>query len=173
VDFEHGLNATVKRLRHALGDSATNPRFVETLPRRGYRFIAPIQRRSLAAVTQNVAIPLGSSVAVLPFQCDQQSSDCDYLIDGLVDRLISHLSHIRTVRVMAASAVLRFKARGFDPISVGSRLRADAILTGTVTQGHAAMTIDVELVDVLHGWRLWGAHYTRALSDPTTVEELS
>ena len=43
VNFEHGLNAAVKRLRQALSDSADNPRFVETLPRRGYRFIAPIQ----------------------------------------------------------------------------------------------------------------------------------
>jgi DNA-binding winged helix-turn-helix (wHTH) protein len=42
VDFEHGLNAAVKRLRDAIGDSATNPRFVETLPRRGYRFIAQV-----------------------------------------------------------------------------------------------------------------------------------
>jgi TolB-like protein/DNA-binding winged helix-turn-helix (wHTH) protein/Tfp pilus assembly protein PilF len=43
VNFEHGLNAAVKRLRQALNDSADNPRFVETLPRRGYRFIAPTQ----------------------------------------------------------------------------------------------------------------------------------
>jgi Tol biopolymer transport system component/DNA-binding winged helix-turn-helix (wHTH) protein len=42
VDFEHGLNAAVKRLRDALGDSADNPRFIETLARRGYRFIAPV-----------------------------------------------------------------------------------------------------------------------------------
>jgi DNA-binding winged helix-turn-helix (wHTH) protein len=42
VDFDHGLNAAIKRLRDALGDSAENPRFVETLARRGYRFIAPI-----------------------------------------------------------------------------------------------------------------------------------
>jgi len=43
VDFDHGLNAAVKRLRDALGDSAENPRFVETLARRGYRFVAPIR----------------------------------------------------------------------------------------------------------------------------------
>src|SRR5262250_765961 len=42
VNFEHGLNTAVKRLRRALNDSADNPRFIETLPRRGYRFIAPI-----------------------------------------------------------------------------------------------------------------------------------
>src|SRR3569833_920202 len=42
VDFDHGLNAAMNRLRDALGDSAENSRFIETLPRRGYRFIAPI-----------------------------------------------------------------------------------------------------------------------------------
>ena len=44
VDYEHGLNSAVNRIREALGDSASNPRFVETLARRGYRFIAPVQR---------------------------------------------------------------------------------------------------------------------------------
>ena len=42
VDFDHGLHSAVNRLRDALGDSAENPRFVETLPRRGYRLIAPV-----------------------------------------------------------------------------------------------------------------------------------
>ena len=43
VDFEHGLNAAIKRLREALGDSASEPRFIETIPRRGYRFIAAVE----------------------------------------------------------------------------------------------------------------------------------
>ena len=43
VDFEHGLNAAVKRLRDALGDAADDPRYVETLPRRGYRFVGEIE----------------------------------------------------------------------------------------------------------------------------------
>ena len=51
VDFEHGLNAAVRRLRDALGDSADVPRFVETLPRRGYRFIAPVTAPSAADAT--------------------------------------------------------------------------------------------------------------------------
>src|SRR5260370_41886316 len=42
VDFEHSLNSAIKKLREALGDSAENPRYVETLPRLGYRFIAPV-----------------------------------------------------------------------------------------------------------------------------------
>jgi tetratricopeptide (TPR) repeat protein len=49
LDFEHGLNAAIKRLRDALGDSADSPRFIETLPRRGYRFIAPVRREATVA----------------------------------------------------------------------------------------------------------------------------
>jgi cholera toxin transcriptional activator len=47
VDYEHGVNSAVNRLREALGDEASNPRFVETLPRRGYRFLAPVERIAL------------------------------------------------------------------------------------------------------------------------------
>ena len=44
VDFEHGVNSAINRIREALGDTASNPRFVETLARRGYRFVAPVER---------------------------------------------------------------------------------------------------------------------------------
>jgi cholera toxin transcriptional activator len=47
VDFEHGVNSAVNRIREALGDAAVNPRFIETLARRGYRFVAPVERISL------------------------------------------------------------------------------------------------------------------------------
>jgi cholera toxin transcriptional activator len=49
VDFEHGVNSTINRIREALGDTAGNPRFLETLARRGYRFVAPVERLTPAA----------------------------------------------------------------------------------------------------------------------------
>lgn len=51
VDFEHGLNSAINRIREALGDTAGNPRFVETLARRGYRFIAPVEKAEMADST--------------------------------------------------------------------------------------------------------------------------
>jgi DNA-binding winged helix-turn-helix (wHTH) protein len=57
VDFDHGLNAAIKRLRDALGDSAENPRFVETLARRGYRFIAPVENSKQPALSPPVPTP--------------------------------------------------------------------------------------------------------------------
>jgi len=59
VDFEHGLNKAINKIREALGDSAENSRFVETLPRRGYRFIAPVS-------TNGAASALAAPAAVLP-----------------------------------------------------------------------------------------------------------
>src|SRR3984957_6671389 len=67
VNFEHGLNAAVKRLRQALSDSADNPRFVETLPRRGYRFIAPIQ-----VIPVSGEVPPASAPDPLPEGIDQE-----------------------------------------------------------------------------------------------------
>ena len=48
VDFEHGLNAVINRLRETLGDSAESPRFIQTVPRRGYRFIAPVEHARMS-----------------------------------------------------------------------------------------------------------------------------
>ena len=64
VDFEHGLNAAVRRLRDALGDSAETPRFIETLPRRGYRFVGTVAD-SLPAANPDARVTSASSAAAL------------------------------------------------------------------------------------------------------------
>jgi DNA-binding winged helix-turn-helix (wHTH) protein len=56
VDFDHSLNTAVNKVREVLGDSASSPRYVETLARRGYRFLAPVQREELSAATQEVTV---------------------------------------------------------------------------------------------------------------------
>jgi TolB-like protein/DNA-binding winged helix-turn-helix (wHTH) protein/Tfp pilus assembly protein PilF len=69
VDFEHGLNKAINKVRDALGDDAGNPRFVETLPRRGYRFLAPvIQRAPEISVTETSAQAKEPALAVAPVQ---------------------------------------------------------------------------------------------------------
>ena len=58
VDFDHGLNAAVNKLREALSDSAETPKYVETLPRRGYRFIAPVERPGTKTAQESAPAPL-------------------------------------------------------------------------------------------------------------------
>jgi Tol biopolymer transport system component/DNA-binding winged helix-turn-helix (wHTH) protein len=66
VDFNHGLNAAVNKLRDALSDSADDPRYVETLPRRGYRFIAEVQRPKTAPATDAVVATGASEAPPVP-----------------------------------------------------------------------------------------------------------
>src|ERR1044072_747673 len=82
VDFEHSLNAAVKRLRAALGDDADNPRFVETLPRRGYGFIAPLQHWDAIAPGSR-QLPACPRLAVLPFSNLSDDSSHEYFSDGM------------------------------------------------------------------------------------------
>lgn len=61
VDSEHGLNSAINRIREALGDSAGSPRFVETLARRGYRFVAPVERIDEGVAREEAAVPLDAT----------------------------------------------------------------------------------------------------------------
>src|SRR3954468_5159172 len=73
VDFDHGVNAAVKRLREALGDSAETPQFIETLPRRGYRLIAPVERNQAPVVEADPATT-GRGAADHPLHADEPAS---------------------------------------------------------------------------------------------------
>ena len=79
VDFDHGLNTAVNKLREVLGDSASNPRFIETLPRRGYRFIGEVrQASSPLAQPQSKAIANESSINGVP---DSPASSFDAIAE--------------------------------------------------------------------------------------------
>src|SRR5258708_37563115 len=89
VDFERGLNKAINKLRGALRDDAEKPRFIETLPQRGYRFIAPTENQPRARDRpQSQHVPRIDSVAVLPL--DNLSGDPaqEYFSDGMTEELI-------------------------------------------------------------------------------------
>jgi DNA-binding winged helix-turn-helix (wHTH) protein len=92
VDFEHSINAAVKRLRAALGDTADNPRFIETLPRRGYRFIAKLDvADERADVAQSLQNRPQVRLVVLPFANLGGDPAQEYFSDGLTEELIAQL----------------------------------------------------------------------------------
>jgi TolB-like protein len=170
VDFEHGLNAAVRRLRRALEDQPNPPRFIETLARRGYRFVAPIDS-DVEELRSNDPGPSGWSVAVLPFHNATGDDENDYLVDGFAERVIDELSVIHNLRVIARSAVFRHKGSRKDPRTVGRSLGVDGIVVGIVSQRDGLLMIQAELVDVARGFHLWGGRYQRPLGDVTGLEQ--
>jgi TolB-like protein/Tfp pilus assembly protein PilF len=171
VGFDRSLNTAINTLRHALGDSADNPRFIETCQRRGYRFIAPVEKIDGIHNRGNSALEAIDSVAVLPFRNDAADPETEYLCDGITESIINALSHLPGVRVMARSTVFRYKGRDVDPLKVGRDLAVRAMLIGRVLQRGDALSVGLELVDVQNGWRLWGEQFNRRLSDILMIQE--
>jgi len=111
-----------------------------------------------------------SSIAVLPFVNATADSNNDYLSDGLTESLISTLSQLPGMKVMARSTVFRFKASQDDPQKVGQTLQVGAVLTGRITQHADELGIHAELVNVADGSEIWGSQYTRKQSEITQVQ---
>ncbi len=111
-----------------------------------------------------------SSIAVLPFVNATADSNNEYLSDGLTESLISTLSQLPGMKVMARSTVFRFKSSQDDPQKVGQTLQVGAVLTGRITQHGDELGIHAELVNVADGSEIWGSQYTRKQSEITQVQ---
>jgi len=119
VDVEMGVNTAIRKLRQALQDSRDSPAFIETISGKGYRFIAPVN-----AVPVNR--PEGiESIAVLPFANESSDPDAEYLSDGITESLISNLSQICSLRVIARSTVFRYRGKDTDPQKAGNDLHVE------------------------------------------------
>ncbi len=171
LGFDRSLNTAVNTLRRVLNDSPEKPRFIETRSKRGYRFIAVVEKAQSTqsqSITAQAPLP---SVAILPFENQSGDPDTEYLSDGITESIIGSLSRLPHIRVMARSTVFRYKGQQIDPQDVGRRLNLGAVLTGRVAQHQKRLIVGTELVDVTNGWRLWGDSYNRELSDIFAVQE--
>src|SRR4030095_15141064 len=105
------------------------------------------------------------SIAVLPFVNASESSDLEYLSDGMTESLINSLSQLPNLSVKARSSVFRYKGKDFDPQQVASQLSVQAVLNGRLAQRGNDLTLYLSLVDGRNGNQLWGEQYNRKLSD--------
>jgi TolB-like protein len=157
VDFEVALNSAVSRLRDALGDSANSPSFIETIPKRGYRFVVPIPKRP--------------AVAVMPFVNQSGDAKDEYFSDGLTDELIRGLSRVQDLRVTAGSLVFRFKGQRCDARQIGKELAVEAVLEGVVWRTGDRIRISVSLVGVKDGFNLWAQRFDSNLDDVFAIQD--
>ena len=168
-DFDHGLNKVMNKLRDVLGDSVESPKFIETVARRGYRFIAPVTHgtaTSVVAVTTGIA-----SLAVLPLVNATGDPETEYLSDGISESIINSLSRFPNLRVSPRTSVFRYKGREPDLKKVGRDLKVRTVLTGKVIQRGDRLVVQTELVDVANDAQLWGGQFNRKLEDIFEVQE--
>ncbi len=192
------LTHAISQLRRAFGDDAREPRFIQTVPKGGYRLIAPVYfdgregrgrhrvNRTLlgsaAVLLAGVAVALlrshlaqraqpVDSLAVLPFANVDGDPDSDYLGDGITDALIDSLSQVPGLKVISHASVFRYTGRSVDPKAAGRELGVRAVLMGRVRQRGRALSVSAELVDALDNRHIWSESYERRGSDILDVQE--
>ena len=157
VDFDNGLNTAVNRLRTSLGDSADEPKFVETVGRRGYRFVAPVSTPAPPVTSANVASGFSPlmRLAVLPLRQLKADPDTDFLTFGLADAVASSLSGLESLAVRSTIAAARFAAEVPDLTAIAAALDVTLVLAGTVLRDGDRVRVSTQLVEAPRGTLLW------------------
>lgn len=141
VDFEQGLNFCIRQIREALGDTADAPRYVETLPRKGYRFLMPVSSDGPGRLTRLI---------VLPFRMLRPDPETEFLAFSLPDALTTSLSGLKPLVVRSSMTAARFGAEA-DPKAVAAGADVDVIVTGTVLRAGDEVRVTTQLADASAG----------------------
>jgi TolB-like protein/tetratricopeptide (TPR) repeat protein len=171
VDFEHSLNAAIKRLRAALGDDADKPMFIETVPRRGYRFVATVPAQSRDAATASSATPRVRLV-VLPFSNLSDDSSQEYFSDGLTEELIAQLGPLcrGQVGIIGRWSSMFFKGSLQRAREIGETLNAEYLLEGSTRRDGSRVRITARLIEAATEAHLWSETYERSTTDWLAVQ---
>jgi TolB-like protein len=165
VDFDQGLNFCIRQIREALGDTAVAPRFIETLPRRGYRFLAPLESAQIA-----VSKP-PARLIVLPFRMLRPDPENDHLAFSLPDALTTSLSELKSLVVRSSLAASRFAGGAHDLKTIAADAEVDMIVTGTLLSAGAEIRVTAQLTDAVSGTLLWSYATQAGMGDVFRVQD--
>ena len=168
VDFEHSLNAAVRRLRVTLGDEADTPRFIETVHRRGYRFLA-----WGGSGFERADLKIGSArLAVLPFVSFDGEHRASQFNSGLTEETVTQMARLcpAHVGVIARTSVMRLAGLEQSAAETGRALGADYLLEGSIRREADRVRIVAQLIESHGETHLWAATYDRIVIDALTVQ---
>ncbi len=152
-DFDHSLNKAMNKLRRALSDSCARPRFIETVPKRGYRFIAPVSPDSRVGGAQQQKV----RVAVLPFRSLGSDGTQEYLADEITEEIISGLGHVLPERlaIIARTSTMRYQGTPKRASEIGRELNADYLVEGSVCVTGKRICVTARLIDCRTETQVW------------------
>jgi TolB-like protein len=175
---ESTLTSHVNAVRKAIGDTGKEQRLIRTVSRKGMRFVGQVREdeppaRAAAAQSNNSAeeprpilsLPDSPSIAVLPFRNLSGDPGQDYFADGVVEDIITALSRIRWLFVIARNSSFTYKGRTVDEKQVGRELGVRYVVEGSVRQSESRVRITAQLVDAATGTHLWAERFEGMLDD--------
>jgi TolB-like protein len=172
---DNNLAVQIAALRRVLEDAAKAGSWIETMPRRGYRYVGPpIASRNAPVEDPSrpaLALPEQPSIAVLSFANLSGDPAQDYFADGVVDDIITGLSRVKWLFVIARSSTFTYKGRPVDVKRVGAELGVRYVLEGTVRKAADRVRITVQLIVAATGAQVWAERYDRSVGDIFALQD--
>jgi TolB-like protein/tetratricopeptide (TPR) repeat protein len=166
---EGSLTSHISMLRKALGEFGRGQDFIETLPKRGYRFAASVKRAGSRAPDSGVDRAM---LVVLPFENLSAGERYDYFSEGLTEEMITELARLSPERlgVIARTSAMQFKSTTKGTAQIGSELGVSHVLEGSVRRVGERVRITAQLIRVSDESHLWAESYERGLHDVLEVQ---
>ncbi|QKD03475.1 winged helix-turn-helix domain-containing protein [Mesorhizobium loti] len=174
---DSNLTVQIAAVRRLFGRLADGAYWIETLPRRGYRYVGPAvtggscNPRSGGTATATLTLLDKPSVAVLPFSNLSGDPEQDYFADGMVDDIISGLARINWLLVIARNSTFTYKGRAVDVKQVGRELGVRYVLEGSVRRAGGHVRVTGQMIDASTGAHVWAERYDRSSDDIFALQD--
>jgi adenylate cyclase len=168
---ENNLQVHVSALRKVLDEEKSGSALI-TVPRRGYRLVGFAETHASAAQAENV-LPVADkpSIVVVPFANLSGDPEQEYFVDGMVEEIITALSRIRWLFVIARNSSFTYKGQAIDVKQVGRELGVRYVLEGSVRKAGQRVRITVQLIDAATGSHLWADRFDGPLEDVFELQD--
>ena len=169
------LNMQIAAIRRVLDEGRAGQSCIQTFPGHGYRFTVPVTRvaADAAAFPPNGPPPLPDkpSIAVMPFQNMSGDPEQQYFADGMVEEIITALSRIRWLFVIARNSSFTYKGQAIDVKQVGRELGVRYVLEGAVRKASNSVRISAQLIDATTGAHLWAERFDGSLDQVFDLQD--
>lgn len=163
---EGNLTVQVALLRKLLGRTSDGSQWITTVPRVGYRFSGAVER-----LDNRLPLPGKPSIAVLPFANLSSDPEQAFFADGLTEDLITDLSRVSDLFVIARNSAFAYKDKAMDVRTIAQELGVRYLLEGSARRAAGRVRINAQLVDALSGEQLWADRFDRSLDDIFLVQD--
>ena len=172
------LNSRINSARRAVGDTGEKQALIRTVPRRGFLFAATVKTGTAdppssgaQAAPPKLALPDKPSIAVLPFANLSGDPEQEYFADGVVEEIITGLSRIKWLFVIARNSSFTYKGRAVDVKQVGRELGVRYVVEGSVRKAGDRVRVSAQLAVAETGVHLWAERYDRLLEDIFALQD--
>jgi len=174
---DNNLTVQIAALRRVLAETADAETWIETLPRRGYRYVGPAVATNVpdafaaARAVSAPTLPDKPSIAVLPFSNLSGDPEQEYFADGMVDDIITGLARINWLFVIARNSTFTYKGRAVDVKQVGRELGVRYVLEGSVRKAGDNVRVTGQMIDASTGAHVWAERYDRSSHDIFALQD--